>query len=128
MAILSQKMVIFKTSKLKKKKIHNERDQKANESYINVCSKKKEKKVVWGKWANLGLKLMHLHDSGSTPWILFIWPNERGQEVQGNYVDHFPKKQSHVSQMGYFWPPNDKHFCNSGCTLTVFYNFFIIAQ
>ena len=61
------------------------------------------------KFCSLVLKMMHLHHSGSPPWNIFILPKEKDQEVQENYVNHFPKKISHVGQVRYFWPRNDKY-------------------
>ena len=39
------------------------------------------KNVVWVKWAILGLNMIHLYDSGSTPVIIFIFLNKRDQKV-----------------------------------------------
>ena len=43
--------------------LHHERGQEVHGNYFNVFS---EKILIWGKWAILGPKMMHLHNSGST--------------------------------------------------------------
>ena len=56
------------------------------------------------KFSSLVLKMMHLHHSGSPPWDIFILPKEKGQEVQENYVNHFPKKILMWVKSGIFGP------------------------
>ena len=64
----------------------------------------RKKKNCLEKFSNLVLKMMHLHDSGSPPWNIFIFPKERCQEVQENYVNHFPKKVLMWVKSGIFGP------------------------
>ena len=52
--------------------------------------------------------MIQLHDSGSTPVIIFIFLNKRDQKVSENNFNHFPKKH-HVGKMGYFRPKAYKY-------------------
>ena len=74
-----------------------------------------------GKWAILGLKMTHPHNSGSTRRIFFeILHNKKDQEVNGTYINGFPEKFFIWVQTGHF-DLKMARLHNYGSTLRVFF-------
>ena len=77
----------------------NERGQQVHGNYMNGFS---EKILIWGKWTNLGLKMVDPHNSRSTLRIFLKFCTIKGAKSCMEIIVMVFLKNSHLGQMGHF--------------------------